>query len=71
MLGCLTNLDNSRARAYCVVDVGGGCLDIFSLVFFYLFFSLGDDPTNSLGLSIIHLLLVTESFILRGGIKKF
>ena len=32
-----TNLDNSRARAYCACSrCGWGCLDIFSLV--YLFF---------------------------------
>ena len=35
-----TNLDNSRARAYIelAVGAGGGCLDIFSLIYFFLFF---------------------------------
>ena len=37
MPGCPTNLDNSRARAYCACGRRGWCcLDIFSLV--YLFF---------------------------------
>ena len=32
-----TNLDKSRARA---VGAGGGCLDIFSLVYHFFFLSL-------------------------------
>ena len=43
-----TNLDNNRARAYIVLAVGagGGCLDIFSLVYFLSFLSpsQGDGP---------------------------
>ena len=45
MHGRPTNLDKSRARAYCAFSSCGGCLDIFSFV--YLFFlspSLGDGP---------------------------
>ena len=35
-----TNLDHSRARAYFACSgVGGGCLDIFSLVFHFSFLS--------------------------------
>ena len=35
-----TNLDYSRARAYCVaVGAGGGCLDIFSLIYHFSFLS--------------------------------
>ena len=37
-----TNLDHSRARAYCAcsgVGAGGGCLDIFSLVYQFSFLS--------------------------------
>ena len=35
-----TNLDNSRARAYCPCSrCGLGCLDIFSLVYFFSFLS--------------------------------
>ena len=33
-----TNLDNSRARAYCACSrCGWGCLDIFSLVYLFSF----------------------------------
>ena len=45
-----TNLDNSRARVYCTCSrcggVGGGCLDLFSLVYLFSFLShsLGDGP---------------------------
>ena len=42
-----TNLDNSRARAYCACNrCGWGCLDIFSLVYLFSFLShsLGDGP---------------------------
>ena len=44
-----TTLDDSRARAYFVLAVGagGGCLDIFSLVYLFSFsssLSLGDGP---------------------------
>ena len=42
-----TNLDNSRARAYCACSsCGWGCLDIFSLVYLFIFLSpsLGDGP---------------------------
>ena len=42
-----TNLNDSRARAYCAGSrCGWGCLDIFSLVyhFFLLSPSLGDGP---------------------------
>ena len=43
-----TNLDNSRARAYWLaVGAGGGCLDIFSLVYRFLTsfpLSFGDGP---------------------------
>ena len=40
-----TNLDNSRARAYCV-GAYGGCLDIFKFVylFSFLFPFFGDGP---------------------------
>ena len=36
-----TNLDYSRARAYFVIAVGagGGCLDIFSLIYHFSFLS--------------------------------
>ena len=40
-----TNSDNSRARAYCACSrCGGGCLDIFSLIYLFSFLSpsLGD-----------------------------
>ena len=42
--GSPTNLDNSRARAYCATD--WGCLDFFSLVYLFSFLSLslGDGP---------------------------
>ena len=34
--GRLTYLDNSRARAYCAsIGAGGGCLDIFSLIYLF------------------------------------
>ena len=34
-----TNLDNSRARAYCACSrCGGGCVDMFSVVSLFLFF---------------------------------
>ena len=42
-----TNLDYSRARAVALaVGAGGGCLDIFSLVYLFSFLSppLGDGP---------------------------
>ena len=43
-----TNLENSGARAYSalVVGAGGGCLDIFSLIYHFSFLSpsLGDGP---------------------------
>ena len=42
-----TNLNYSRARAYCAtVGAGEGCLDIFSLVYHFSSFSLslGDGP---------------------------
>ena len=33
-----TNLDKSRARAFCIaVGAGGGCLHIFSLVYLFSF----------------------------------
>ena len=36
-----TNLENSRARAYCACSrCGWGCLDIFSLLYVFLFLSL-------------------------------
>ena len=41
------NLDHSRARASALaVGAGGGCLDIFSLIYHFSSFSLslGDDP---------------------------
>ena len=35
-----TDLDYSRARAYCLaVGAGGGCLDIFSLIYHFSFLS--------------------------------
>ena len=34
-----TNLDYSRARAYCAKGAGGGCLDIFSLIYDFSFLS--------------------------------
>ena len=35
-----TNLDYSRARAYCACSrCGGGCLDIFSLIYHFSFLS--------------------------------
>ena len=35
------NLDNSGARAYCACSsTGGGCLDIFSLIYHFSFLSL-------------------------------
>ena len=42
-----TNLDYSRARAIVLaVGAGGGCLDIFSLIYHFSFLSppLGDGP---------------------------
>ena len=42
-----TNLDNSRARAYCACSrCGGGCLDIFKFVYLFSFLSpsFGDGP---------------------------
>ena len=44
VLGRPTNLDNSRARAYCACSrCGGGCLDILSIIsLFILPLSLGD-----------------------------
>ena len=42
-----TNLDDSRARAYCACNrcVWGCCFDIFSLVYPFSFLSpLGDSP---------------------------
>ena len=42
-----TNLNNSRARGYCACSgCGWGCLDIFSLVYLFTFYSssLGDGP---------------------------
>ena len=43
-----TNLDYSRARAYCACSrCGWGCLDIFSLIYLFLVsfsLSLGDGP---------------------------
>ena len=42
-----TNLDNSRARAYCACSrCGGGCLDIFKFVHLFSFLSsfFGDGP---------------------------
>ena len=42
-----TNLDNSRARAYCACSrCGWGCLDIFKFVFLFSFLSpsFGDGP---------------------------
>ena len=42
------NLDNGRARAYCVCSrFGWGCLDIFSLAYHFSFLSL------SLSLSLL------------------
>ena len=36
-----TNLDSSRARTYCAcIGAGGGCLDIFSVVYHFFSFSL-------------------------------
>ena len=38
--GRLTNLDKSRARAYCACSrCGWGCLDIFSLIYLFSFLS--------------------------------
>ena len=38
--GCPTSLDYSRARAYCAYSsAGGGCLDIFTLVYYLSFLS--------------------------------
>ena len=34
-----TNVDKSSARAYCACSGGGGCLDIFSLVYHFSFLS--------------------------------
>ena len=35
-----TSLDDSRARAYCACSsAGGGCLDIFSLIYLFSFLS--------------------------------
>ena len=45
--GRLTNLDDSRAWAYCACSrCGWGCLDIFSLVYHFSLLSpsLGDGP---------------------------
>ena len=45
--GRLTNLDNSKARAYCACSrCGWGCLDIFSLIYHISSFSLslGEAP---------------------------
>ena len=42
-----TNLDYSRARAYCAalaVEAGGGCLDIFLSTIISLFFLSGRRP---------------------------
>ena len=42
-----TNLDNSRTKAYCACSrCGGGCLDVFSLVYHFFSFSpsLGVGP---------------------------
>ena len=42
-----TNLDNSRAMAYCTVSrCGWGCLDIFKFVYRFSFLSpsFGDGP---------------------------
>ena len=42
VLGRPTNLDYSRARAYCTCSRcgwGGGCLDIFSLIYHFFFLS--------------------------------
>ena len=47
VLGRPTNLENSRARAYCACSrCGKGGLDIFSLIYhlFSLSLSLGDGP---------------------------
>ena len=34
--GRLTYLENSRARAYCApIGAGGGCLDIFSVIYLF------------------------------------
>ena len=47
----LTRLDNSRTRAFALaVGAGGGCLDIFFLVYHFSSFSLslGDGPTEIL-----------------------
>ena len=37
-----TNLDNGRARAYCVYCADEGCLDIFSLAYRFSFLALLD-----------------------------
>ena len=34
-----TNLDYNRASAYCASSAGGGCLDIFSLIYHFSFLS--------------------------------
>ena len=40
VLGCPTNLDKSRARAYCTCSrCGWGCLNIFSLIYLFSFLS--------------------------------
>ena len=40
VLGHTTNLDHSRARPIALaVGVGGGCLDIFSLIYLFSFLS--------------------------------
>ena len=49
-----TNLDNSRARAYCTCSsCECGCLDIFSLIHYFssLSLSLVDDPIKTAILS--------------------
>ena len=39
VLGRPTNLDKSGARAYCACSRFGGCLDFFSLIFYFSFLS--------------------------------
>ena len=40
VLGRPTILDMSRARAYCAcIGAGGGCLDIFTLIYHFSFLS--------------------------------
>ena len=42
--GRLTNLDNSRVRAYCAVGAGGECFNFFFYLFSFLSPVVGDGP---------------------------